>query len=187
MTEPDDKPDAIWVISDVPANGSPNYIVTVQASNDIALSLNAKQAGRYANTVIRAAVIARHDAAVLRQLCARPGGGVSREAAAQTIADLRRDRPPLQHGMTAPLTFEPIVSATSFAPYVHVSAGTHKIAQWTPDDCFQHAGHVLEVLAGVDLDSAYLRYLTRTIGLDEPTARAAVNGLGNMDGEEEST
>lgn len=169
----------MWVTSELNPDGSTGYIVTVSASDDIALSLKADAAVRYVATVTRAGVIARHDAAVIRQMIRRLG--LSAYDAAMTVKDLRADREPLNDAATVPLIFTPIVSGTSFEPYVHVHAGEIAISQWTPQDCFQHAGHVLEALAGVDLDSAYYRYLTTTIGTDPARARAAVNDLGEQD------
>jgi hypothetical protein len=166
----------IWVTSDLNPDGSASYLVTVSATGDVALSLAADAAVRYVAAVFRAAVIAQHDAAVMAQLSAL---GLDKRTAGQAVVDMRQDREPVQDAATAPLRFEPIVSAFDGAPYVHVWAGKQAISQWTPDDCFQHASHVMEALAGVDLDSAYYRYLVGTINIDKALASAVVNDLGN--------
>jgi hypothetical protein len=166
----------VWVTSDLNPDGSTDYIVTVSANDDCALSLKADAAVRYCAAVTRAATIAQHDAAVLAQLTRV---GISAESAGLTVVELRQDREPVADAATAPLRFEPIVSGSSGKPYVLVWAGAERISQWTPRDCFQHAGHVMQVLAGVDLDSAYFRYLVGTIGTDPQRARAAVHDLGS--------
>jgi hypothetical protein len=175
--EHDDELTGIWVTSDVNPDGSASYIVTVSAGDDVALSLNADAAVRYVAAVHRASAIAQHDAAVLQQFSGKLG--MDKRLASSVIMDLRKDREPVQNAATAPLRFEPIVAARNLAPYVHVWAGDERISQWTPGDCFQHAGHVMEVLAGVDLDAAFYRYLVHTLNIDEPMARAIVNDLGN--------
>jgi hypothetical protein len=175
-TEPDDEDAAIWVISDCNPDGSASYIVTVQVNEDVALSLKADAAVRYVATVNRAAVIAKHDAGVMHQLSGVTG--LTRRDAAMMVLELRKDREPLHDEDTAPLRYEPIVSGTTLEPFVQVYVGDQHITQWTPEDCFEHAGYVMQTLAGCDLDSAYLSHLKNTIGLDDQTARAAVNDLG---------
>ena len=100
----------IWVTSDLNPDGSSSYIVTVSVNNDVALSLKADAAVRYVTAVYRAAVMAEHDAAVMRQLCARLG--LDRKTAGMAILDLRDDREPVQVAATSPLKFEPIISAS---------------------------------------------------------------------------
>jgi hypothetical protein len=180
MNEQHDKtpePSAIWVTSDINPDGSASYIVTVSATNDVALSLRADDAVRYVAAVTRAAVIARHDAAVVNQL--RGPIGLDPKDAGYTIVELRQDREPVQDDATAPMRFEPIISGSTFKPYVHVWAAGKRISQWTPEDCFEHAGYVMQTLAGADLDSAYYRYLTGVVGVPEQSARGAVADLGN--------
>lgn len=174
-SEPEQR-DGIWVTSDANPDGSPSYIVTVSVSDDVALSLKADAAVRYVATVTRAAVLARHDAAVMRQLTGRIGLTV--KDAGYTIAEMRQDREPVHDEHTAPLRFEPIVAARDLGPYVHVWAGDKRISQWEPDDCIEHASYVMQCLAGADLDSAYLLYLKRVIGVEDEVARAAVHALG---------
>jgi len=157
-------------------DGTANYVVTVSAGPDIALSLKAAAAVRYVATVVRAGVIAQHDAAVMKQLLARD---LDIGTAASTIVDLRADREPLNTAATVPLRYAPIVAAHTFLPFVHVFAGKTQVTQWSPEECFQHAGHVMQALAGVDLDAAYYRYLMHTCGCDAKTSRAAVFDLSS--------
>lgn len=171
--------EGIWVYSDLTADGQSNYTVTVSADPDTVFSLKADAAMRYVAAVFRAATVAQHDAAVIHQLSTKLG--LDKKMAAMTIVDLRDDREPAAVEATAPLRFEAIVSNTTGRPYVHVSTRKKQLTQWTPEDCFHHGSAVLQVLAGVDLDSAYFRYLVNTVGIDAPRARAVVNDLGNCD------
>jgi hypothetical protein len=164
------------VISDLNPDGATEYLVSVVINDDDVLPLTGESAMSYAAAVTRAATIAQHDAAVIKLLGRL---GVSTAVAATMIVDLRDGREPLDPSTTYPLRYEPIVSATSFAPFVHVWLRDKRISQWTPEDCFQHAGHVMQSMTGVDLDTAFYRYLTEKIDLDPPTARAAVSGLGD--------
>lgn len=175
--EPKTQDRALWATSELNPDGSTDYIVTVTATDDCALSLKGDAAIRYCQAVTRAGVIAEHDAAVMAQLTRTLT--ITKIDAALTVGDLRQDREPVQDAATLPLRFEPIVSAGTGKPYVHLWANGERIAQATPGDCFRHAGQVMQVLAGVDLDSAYYRYLVGTIGIDGNRARQAVDDLGN--------
>jgi hypothetical protein len=171
--------EGVWVVSDVTTEGSSMYTVTVHAGPDTALTLKADAAVRYVAAVYRAAVIAQHDAAVIQQLLSL---GCEEQAAASAVVDMREDREPLAVEATVPLRFEPIVAADGFKPFVIVSVRNKRVSQWTPEDCFQHGSQVMQVLAGVDLDAAYYRYLRFTVGLDERGARVAVHKLGAFAG-----
>ena len=61
------EPDAVWVLSDVAADGT--YVVTVQAGPDDAWVLDRPAAAAaYADAVLTAVAYAEYDAAVLAQL-----------------------------------------------------------------------------------------------------------------------
>jgi hypothetical protein len=183
MTDPDPtgqpaaEPDRIWVISDVHPDGS--YRTTIQFDQDTVLPLGAGHARRYAAAVVRYAAYAEHDAAVVRQMHGKLGLPLAEAAA--VVAELRQQRagePPAND--TAPLALEPGVSGRTGNAFLVVRVKGKVISQWTPDDARQHAVHVLDVLAGVDLDTAYYRYLHTNVGLGEPQARAAVGDLINF-------
>lgn len=166
-------PEAIWVVSDVAPDGT--YVTTVQASSDLAVVLDRKRALDYAMTVYTAVAYAEYDAAVYQQMMSL---GVGQQAAAQCIADLRADRAPLDDAATEPLRFVPLVTAAKQEPALYVEVNGRRISQWTPADARQHAGHVLDICAAVDLDAAYHRYLRGPLGLDDGRARAVVGALG---------
>lgn len=168
-----DEYEVIWVVSDVAPDGT--YVTTVQASDDTAVVLNRKRALRYAMAVYTAVAYAEYDAAVLNQLVSM---GIGQEMAARCIADLRADRAPVDDAATDPLRFVPLVTATGRTPALYVDLGGRRIGQWTPADGRQHAGHVLDICAGVDLDAAYHRFLRGPVGLDDGRARAVVGTLG---------
>lgn len=165
-------PDAIWVISDVAPDGT--YVATVQAGDDVAVTLPPDRAIAYALAALGAACRAEYDASVFAQLTTL---GVTEVHAAGMILDLRKDRPPLDDDATKPLRFEPLVTSAAKEPAVYVELNGERIARWTTEDTRGHAMHVLEVLLGVDLDAAYRKQLVGVIGLDDETARAAVGGL----------
>ncbi|MEV4122877.1 hypothetical protein [Micromonospora sp. NPDC049645] len=172
---------AVWVESGVAADGT--FVVEVHADGDWSFALDRDRALAYVATVYDAAARAEYDAAILRQLTSR---GLSREVVGEVIIkDLRPDRPPLNDAATAPLTFTPIVSEVSGHPFVHVHVHGRSarepqfLAQWKPASARQHAGHVLDALAVVDLDAGYLRALVGVIGIDAPRARAVVATLAD--------
>lgn len=167
------EPEAIWVISDVAPDGT--YVTTVQASDDVAVVLDRDRALAYAVALYTAVGYAEYDAAVLAQLTTL---GVGDRMAAECVADLRDDRAPVDDAATAPLRFVPLVTAAKREPALFVEVGGKRIAQWTTADGRQHAGHVLDICAGVDLDAAYFRFLRGPVGLDDDRARAVVESLG---------
>ena len=170
---PDQEPDTIWVVSDVAPDGT--YITTIHLSGDLAFTLTRDQASRYAAAVHTAATTAEHDAAVFAQLV---DSGLPKAMAATVLSDLRDDRPPLE--TPGPLRYTPAVSGRTHAGFVDVTLTGHGsgtvVSQWTPTDCRQHAGHVLDVAAAVDLDAAYRRAMVG-LGLTDDRARALVGGL----------
>jgi hypothetical protein len=166
------EPDAIWVISDVAPDGT--YVTTVQAGDDLAVTLDRQRALAYAVALYTAVGYAEYDAAVLKQLTTL---GVGERMAARCVADLRADRAPVDDAATAPLRFVPLVTAAR-EPALFVEVNRRRISQWTPADGRQHAGHVLDIVAAVDLDAAYLRFLRGPVALDDDRARAVVGTLG---------
>lgn len=175
--ETEEQPNGIWVATRIKLDGSPSYKVTISLGPSVIRSINAEEAVRYVAAVYRTAVIAEHDAAVMRQLNGKIG--MPLELAGSVVMDLRADRDSVRDDATLPLRFDPIISARTFDPYVHVWMENERIAQWTPEDCFQHATQVMQVLSGADLDSAYLRYLVEKISLPRGYASQLVNDLGN--------
>lgn len=165
----------VSVVSDLAADGR-TYVVTVQLDGDTARTLDRDQGNAWVNTVLAVAARAEHDALVLRQLTAM---GISLHEAAQCIADLREDRPPLDVAATEPMRLEPGVSPKG-EPFIGVFIKGTQVGQWTGTDARSHAAGILEVLTAVDLDAAYHRYLVGTIGVDAELARSAVNRLADL-------
>lgn len=100
------------------------------------------------------------------------------------LTGLPPEQAPLDDEATAPLRFEPLVTAVKKEPAVYLELNGQRIAQWNEADVRRHAMHVLEVVAAVDLDAAYHRYLIGTIGLDDGRARVVVGDLGKHRGSE---
>jgi hypothetical protein len=165
--------EAIWVVSDVAPDGT--YVCTVQAGDDLAVVLDRQRAIAYTVALYTAVGYAEYDAAVLKQLTTL---GVGERMAARCVADLRADRAPVDDAATAPLRFVPLVTAAKREPSLFVEVNGRRISQWTPADGRQHAGHVLDIVAAVDLDAAYRRFLRGPVRLDDDRARAVVESLG---------
>lgn len=171
MTTPDQL-DGVWVISDVTPDGT--YVVSIHAGEDVAFTLDRTRALAYACAVMDAATRAAFDAAVLKQ---QLGLGMPIELVASVVNDLRKDRAPITWPHA--ISLEPFVSGASHKAGLYLDVNGKRIGQWTVDDARSHATDVLEVVAGVDLDAAYRRYLVGAIGLDDGRARALVGDIIN--------
>lgn len=168
--------DAVWVKTEPAVDGS-TYVVTVEATNDVAVTLDPERATRYAWGVLDAAHRAAYDAAVLKQMTRKLKLDLS--AAGQLVTDLRNDRPDLDHGATAPLILEPGVTKT-LKPFLKVSLSNGNVlGQWSFEDARQHALHVLESVKVADLDGAYHRALVGQVGIDSERARNVVDDVGS--------
>lgn len=171
-----DDRDAIWVQSDLAPDGS-TYVTAIHYDADQSRILTPETAYAYVNEVFRASVMAEHDAAVIRQLRAT---GVDLEAAAQAVATMREDRPPLNDAATAPLRLVPGVSLRTGAGFLALHVGDRQIGQWDPDDARDHATNVLAVQTACDLDAAYRRFLIGSAGIEPDRALAVVGGLAEF-------
>jgi hypothetical protein len=163
-------------ISTEPSIDSKTYVVTLAASDDVAVILTPDRALQYALGILRAAHHAAYDAAVLRQMTIKVG--VPMEAAAEVVGSLRADRPPLDHEATRPLRLEPGVNK-HLEPFLVISVNGEQLGQWSVEDAEQHAMFVLSTVVVADLDSAYYRALTGLVNIEEPRARNIVADLAN--------
>jgi hypothetical protein len=166
-----DTQNGVWVVSDVDTEG--HYFPAVQPSEDVSIPLDGDRAIQYALAFLTAVGRAQYDAGVLYQL--RQLIGV--DAAASAVGALRDDRAALDDVATAPLRLQPAVSSAG-EPVLQVYLNGKPLTQWSPEQAAQHALHVLQVLVGVSLDAAYLRFLTARVGLPEDVARAVVYDVG---------
>ncbi|HEY9476374.1 MAG TPA: hypothetical protein VIS06_21300 [Mycobacteriales bacterium] len=166
----------IWVSSDVAADGT--YIVTVDYDDNHSRPLDRDTAVRYATTVLDACQYAEHDAAILAQLTKKLRIPV--QAAAEFIAELRQDRPPLDCAALTPLGLEPGISARTRRPFLVLYLDGQPWAQWDVADGRQHAHAVLDAVPAVDLDAAYYRRLTGAMGVDPDQARQVIHDLANF-------
>lgn len=157
------------------ANKRGGYDCVLRWGREPVKTLNREQALLYVAEVSWALTCAQFDAAVLAQAMELdPEGG--KHIGGVILTALRLDRRPPVPAVTAPLVFTPIVSGRDFAPRIN---GRYGKTQWTwdLDTARQHITHVLTVAAGVDLDTAYLRYLKHTMELDDRHARGWVDLL----------
>lgn len=164
----------IWVQSDLLPDGT--YVAAIHHDDDSSRVLDRQTGLAYAAEIFTAATYSEYDAAVIRQLTA---AGVSLQAAARTIGDLRADRPPLDYAVTAPLRLVPGVAAKTGRGFLRVVINGQQVGQWTPDDARDHASNVLTVLAAVDLDAAYRRHLIGPLGLEVARAENVITDLGH--------
>ncbi|WP_042400069.1 hypothetical protein [Streptacidiphilus carbonis] len=174
--KPRREPDAvISIVSDLAPDGR-TYVATIHLDGDTARTLNRDQGIAWASTVLTAAAQAEHDALVIRQLAGKVGMALDLAC----VGDLRADRPPLDDAATAPLRLEPGVNA-KMEPFLALYINGEQMGQWTCQDAREHATGILEVMAAVDLDAAYYRFLTGSVKVDPPEARGIV-GLLAEDG-----
>lgn len=152
------------------------YVAAVSVGPDLIRTLTRTEALAHAAAVLDAGQRAEYDACVVRQMTDH--SGIGEQATALLIADLRKDRPPLDEKALVPLGLEPGINR-QHEPFVTVSVHGTRVGRWTPADCRRHALGVLELVAAVDLDSAYLRALRGLVGLDETRARNVVGDLVN--------
>lgn len=173
-----DVSDSVWIKTEPTLDGSA-YVVTLEATDDVAVALDPDRALRYARGVLDAAHRAAYDAAVLRQMKSKLK--LDLETASQLVADLRKDRPSLDPDATEPLVLEPGVSAFTGEPFLTVGlrGKQDKLGQWSFGDAREHALHVLESLAVAELDSGYFRALVGQVGIEAPRARNVVDDLAN--------
>jgi hypothetical protein len=173
---PADDRNSIWVQSDLAPDGS-TYVTSIHYDADQSRILTPETAYAYVAEVFRAAVMAEHDAAVIRQLRAM---NITLKEAAGIVAELREDRPPLDDAATAPLRLVPGVSLRTGDGFLAVHLGDRQIGEWEPDDARDHATNVLSVQTAADLDAAYRRYLVGSAGIDHDRALAVINDLAQF-------
>ncbi len=169
--------DGVWIKSEPSLDGS-TYMVTVEASDDLARVLTPDDALQYAWGVLAAAQRADYDAAIIKQLRKLD---LPLDAVGQMIADLRNDRPALDPAHTQPLRLQSGVNQ-KYEPFLllYIGGAEEPAGQWTVHDARQHALTVLEVVSAAELDSAYYRALVGQVGIDGPRARNVVEDISNF-------
>lgn len=167
-----DSPGSVWVRTVPDPDGT--YHPVLEIDEDTAFPLTPDTAHAHATAVLAAVARAEYDAAVLHQMGS--GGEQNRQHAGQLVRALREDRPPI--AWPSPLTLDPGVSAFTGRPFVVVQIHGRPVGQWTPQDARGHAVHVLEVVEGARLDTAYHQRLVG-FGVDPGKAARIVDDLGN--------
>lgn len=170
--EPEDGEDEsvgmVWIRTLADLDGT--YRVSLEINEDDSVFLDHDTAMLWAEYVHINAAIADYDSKVFRQLSA----GAPRDYAIQILQDMRKDRVvPLS---PTALSFHPGVNIQG-QPFLHILYKDKPIGQWELADARSHAGHIIESIYIADLDGAYRRTLVSEIGLDDATARRAVDGL----------
>lgn len=165
----------IWIKTQPTIDGK-TYAVTIEAGEDNSFGLDPTSAMEYAMQLLKAVQYADYDAAVIAQLNSRVGD--HGKAAVGAVQDLRADRPDAPP--VGPLSFVPGVSHRTGKGFLTIHLNGKPVGQWDLGPARLHALSVLEAVISADLDAAYHRYLTGTIGLEDGTARAAVDGLATF-------
>lgn len=166
----------VWIKTEPTLDGS-GYVVTLDASDDVSVTLTPDQAFKHAQGILAAAHRAAYDAAVMRQMTR--GWEFPFQHAGELVMAMRDDRPPLDPADTAPLFLEPGVTPTDLRPFLLVHINGEKVGQWDVEQAQQHARWVLSMAGVADLDSGYYRMLRTQADVEEHQARSAVGDLAN--------
>lgn len=177
LADPSGDDDSVWIRT-VPDFATGIFRVEISYGQDQAVILGPDEAITYAQGVLFARVSAMHDAAVIRQLHRKLGIGLRETAMA--VSDLRKDRPPLDHEMTKPIRLEPGVAQRDLSPFLAIFLGGKQLGQWDMKQAAEHALMVLQAVMAADLDSAYYRYLTGTVGLERDRVLNVVADLATF-------
>jgi hypothetical protein len=164
----------IWIRTTPTPDGNA-YVVVLEFDTDTARTLTPDEAMAYARTLLRAIAYAEYDAAVYKQMRKLE---VDHSGIGGLIADIRRDRPPIDPEPTAPLVFAPGVNLLG-KPFVTLHRDGEPIGQWNVRPARRHALGVMQAVAMADMDTLYLRTLTAAVGVDEGLTRQAVSDVGS--------
>jgi hypothetical protein len=162
----------IQISSEVTPEGA--YVVAVHPTPDLSVALDRERALRYGISVLTAAHYADYEAALWAQMRA---AGVGVDAVFEAVSALRAQRRALDHEATAPLSFDPIISAKTRQGVVKVLLNGEQIGQLDSTDAAEHAHIVLAAVASAELDGLYYQWLRETAQVKERTARGAVTDL----------
>lgn len=165
----------VWIKTDMTPDQT-GYVVTIEATDDVARILSPTEVMRYAAGIMAAVSRAEYDAAILRQMMVKLG--LDKDTAVQIISDLRADRVPLDPSATAPMQFVPSVTK-DLKPFLVVSCQDRPLGQWEISGAREHVLAVLEAVAVADLDSGYLQTLVGMVGIDRGRAMQIVEDVGN--------
>jgi hypothetical protein len=177
-TEDDSAQPKMWVRSGRSPMGA--YTAVVEFGDDYARSLLPHEIDAYTNAIFTAVAYAEYDAAVVNQLRSIGNGqdGIDPKYVAGALREFRESRPPIDQQALRPMVVHPAVGANSGRPFLEARIrGTQYKWQWDTRKALDHVEHVRDAVVVADLDAAYRRYLIGVIGLDAPTAEAAVGAL----------
>lgn len=167
----------IWLKTEPNHEGN-GYVVTLDASDDISVTLTPERAVRHAQGVLAAAHRAAYDASVARQMTR--GFGLTIEDATGLLEMLRDDRPPLDPEDTMPLLLIPGVNR-EMKPFLDLHVNGEHRGQWDVDHAEKHAIGVLSTVGIADLDSGYYRMLVgQFLQIDDSQARQSIDDLRNF-------
>lgn len=166
----------VGVQTGVSATGA--YITEISYSDDVVRVISPGEVPAYCDALMYAAVLANHNAGVLRQLVEL--FGVERENAQQFIIEMRESLPGVDQKAVHPLIVRPSVGHRTGDAYVYLRLkGTKQTWSWDIRDVLAHVQIVRAVSMSTDIDAAYRRQLVGAYGLDDSKARRIVHELGD--------
>lgn len=168
----------VWIRTEQRQEDKPGYVVTLEVTEDDAVTLTPTRVMAYAMNVLTAVQRAEYDAAVLRQMLEVVDG--KRELAGQIVIDLRKER--AEPVANTPLSFVPGVSQRDGRGFLTLLHRGKPIGQWELDAAREHAMMALEAVIAADLDSDYFKVLTSTVGIDPAKASVIVQEVGKHRG-----
>jgi hypothetical protein len=181
QAETQEEETSVWIRTQPSEDGS-TYVVTLEATQDIAVVLTPTKAYQHAAGLMAVVARAEYFCAVMRQMTERLG--LDESDASQTILALQADMPLIEPGLTEPLSFVGVIGKTrstgQFVPYLNVSIGDEELGTWDLESARSHALAVLEIVEGANLDAAYYRIMRGSVGVEEGHARQAVYDLSNF-------
>lgn len=164
-------PVALSVVTERRGSG---YVCALYLGEELLRVLDRETAAAYCTEWTWAIACAEHDAGVVQQLSTM---GVANKYVRQMIRHLRNDRRPILAAALDPVAdLSTIVSAQTRQGLIGGNVRGVPF-QWDLDTARTHVTYVMEVVAGVDLDTQYAQHLRGIIGLDEAEADAVVLGL----------
>lgn len=170
--------DEVMWIRTQPSQDGKRYVVTIEASQDRALTLTPANAMLYAGAVIEIAERAEYDAMVAKQLRSLD---VEEDHVLHMVSDLRNNRTPVNRRIFGGhLNFDGGVSLFTGEPFLTIFVDGKPAGQLSPLAAKRHALGVIEAVKAAELDEVYYRLLRKNIGLNETVARNVVSDLASL-------
>lgn len=164
--------DTIWIKTEPDLDDV--YHTVLELGDDDIVPLDADAAYRWAREVLSSVARADYDAAVVKQA---ESLGMPREGIGMLVQELRDGRAGDLPLSATGLRLIPGVSHRTGKGFLILEHKGEQVGQWELEEARTHAMHVLEAFEVAQLDTGYLRTLTKYFGLGSDRARAVVAKL----------